>query len=269
MKQILILLSFIFCFSFMGCHEHEWESVDCKTPITCKTCGKTKEEMGPHSWEENVIVKAATCEEDGLETRKCSICEISEDIVVNKLGHVFEDVKVLKQATCESIGSKRIKCNRCKITKDVDVEKLPHEYVDYFCKNCGYENRPYSIDLTYSEQSKTNKVKYISSVNCEYKSGKLSFYYCLMDDKKEEIIVPTYAKIIIKDKWGEIKYKGYKRVNDSGTLSSIIGGTKLINMTTISPLYLFPNDWGQLGTLEYEVYSPGKWNFDKDIIDIY
>ena len=73
MKQILILLSFIFCFSFMGCHEHEWESVDCKTPITCKTCGKTKEEMGPHSWEENVIVKAATCEEDGLETRKCSI----------------------------------------------------------------------------------------------------------------------------------------------------------------------------------------------------
>ena len=65
------------------------------------------------------------------------------------------------------------------------------------------------------------------------------------------------------------KYKGYKRVDDSGTLSSIIGGTKLINMTTISPLYLFPNDWGQLGTLEYEVYSPGKWNFDKDIIDIY
>lgn len=118
MKQILILLSFIFCFSFMGCHEHEWESVDCKTPITCKTCGKTKEEMGPHSWEENVIVKAATCEEDGLETRKCSICEISEDIVVNKLGHVFEDVKVLKQATCESIGSKRIKCNRCKITNE-------------------------------------------------------------------------------------------------------------------------------------------------------
>ena len=93
------------------------------------------------------------------------------------------------------------------------MEKLPHEYVDYFCKNCGYENRPYSIDLTYSEQSKTNKVKYISSVNCEYKSGKLSFYYCLMDDKKEEIIVPTYAKIIIKDKWGEIKYKGYKRRN--------------------------------------------------------
>ena len=102
--------------------------------------------------------------------QKCSICEISEDIVVNKLGHVFEDVKVLKQATCESIGSKRIKCNRCKITKDVDVEKLPHEYVDYFCENFVYENRPYSIDLTYSEQSKTNKVNYISSVNCEYKS---------------------------------------------------------------------------------------------------
>ena len=32
MKQILILLSFIFCFSFMGCHEHEWESVDCVLP---------------------------------------------------------------------------------------------------------------------------------------------------------------------------------------------------------------------------------------------
>ena len=93
----------------------------------------------------------------------------------------------------------------------------------------------------------------------------MAFFY----PKLRTLLYTIYAKIIIKDKWGEIKYKGYKRVDDSGTLSSIIGGTKLINMTTISPLYLFPNDWGQLGTLEYEVYSPGKWNFDKDIIDIY
>ncbi len=249
-------------------HEHDWKSIDCQTLEVCKICGKESKNYGEHSWSEKEIIREATCEEDGLETTECVVCGIKNETIIKKLGHDFEDIKILKEATCETPGKKTVKCNRCKLTKEVVISKLPHNYKDYFCVNCGYEDRPISINLSTTERANTKKVHYISSVNCEYKNNQLTFYYCLMDDKKEEITVPAYARIIIKDRWGTIKYRGYKLVDRGGTVSSIFG-TKIINMVNIDSIYLSSSDWGKLGTLEYEVFSPGNWGFNKDTIDIY
>lgn len=85
----------------------------------CKTCGKelrkeTIPATGEHTWQKDAASsKAATCTEPGTDHYVCSVCEATEDKLVQALGHDYKTTKG-KAATCTEKGVKDSKeCTRC------------------------------------------------------------------------------------------------------------------------------------------------------------
>ena len=110
--------------------EHELEEVfrdaTCTEPamvgMACKNCNYT-EEMEPvegsealgHDFvldTENEKYVAATCEEGGLDTFKCSRCEETKEEPTEALGHKWDD-GVHQDATCENASGVLHTCEIC------------------------------------------------------------------------------------------------------------------------------------------------------------
>ena len=131
--------------------EHDWNdwktveqpsytSIGYKTR-TCKICGKleveTIEATGEHKFIDGEVVaaesKAATCTEDGYETRKCSVhtgenaCGEKAVFTISKLGHTEE--LQYQAATCAAAGYAKIYCTTCHTTlKEEAIDKLEHAW---------------------------------------------------------------------------------------------------------------------------------------------
>lgn len=109
--------------------------------ITCSRCDykDTKEipATGNHAYGDWVIVKEATCTEDGLKTRHCQNddCNEVESEVIPATGHTFGDWKVTTPATCETEGQEERTCESCKETETRVIKALGHEFVDYTYNN--------------------------------------------------------------------------------------------------------------------------------------
>lgn len=78
------------------------------------------------AWE---TVKAATCTEEGLQTRHCLTCPYVVEAVIDPLGHLSMTDKLVADYT----GHWK-KCFSC----DYKMEFAPHTYVDGVCLTCGY-----------------------------------------------------------------------------------------------------------------------------------
>ena len=109
--------------------------------ITCSRCDfkDTKEipATGNHAYGDWVIVKEATCTEDGLKTRHCQNddCNEVESEVIPATGHTFGDWKVTTPATCDTEGQEERTCESCKETETRVIKALGHEFVDYTYNN--------------------------------------------------------------------------------------------------------------------------------------
>ena len=90
-----------------------------------------------HEWSEWQIVTAATCESEGVESRKCSKCDNTEIKKIDALGHeevVDEEIA----ATCTTTGKTEGKhCSRCRkvLVQQQDIPALGHDFVDYIYNN--------------------------------------------------------------------------------------------------------------------------------------
>ena len=130
--------------------EHEYGSsllseATCKQKAVfefkCKNCGDsyTQEigDFGNHKWADYYSIdKAATCEEDGIKSVHCSLCDEKEptsETMIPAIGHTWdEEYTVDKEATCTEKGSKSIHCSKCNATKDVvELDKIAHEYGEW------------------------------------------------------------------------------------------------------------------------------------------
>lgn len=89
-----------------------------------------------HSFTEWEITEA-TCEEDGIKTRKCTICGSKEELVISKLGHLYE-AEITTEATEEAEGVRTYSCKNCDSTYTETIPKLPsthvHEYEEEVTK---------------------------------------------------------------------------------------------------------------------------------------
>ena len=144
-KSIFLSLIFIMCFVLIGCQEKEPE-----TPVVppvnehvCEdnqtdwlddepfTCGETgyqhtecticnnwvqeREIMKRHEYEE-IIIKEATCTENGEGKRVCKNCGNEIKMNIYKTGHTPGKLAITKQPSASSIGQRELRCEKCNST---------------------------------------------------------------------------------------------------------------------------------------------------------
>ena len=97
--------------------------------ISCSVCGtviKAQEEIPAkgHSWDEGKITTAATCENAGVRTYTCTVCNATKTEAIDATGHT--PVEVAEQpATCTEAGHKAgTKCSVCGATIS-GMEEIP------------------------------------------------------------------------------------------------------------------------------------------------
>ena len=84
-----------------------------------------------HDWENGIILKEATCTQDGLSvSAKCRRCSISkEKVVIPALGHDFSGPAEVREATCTQKGEKVLRCkNGCGEEKSEEIPALGHDF---------------------------------------------------------------------------------------------------------------------------------------------
>lgn len=110
--------------------------------ITCSRCDfkDTKEipATGAHAYGDWVIVKEATCTEEGLRTQTCANCGDVKKEVLPKVDHTWNEGEVSKQPTCTENGERTFTCTVCGTSKTEVAEDLPaigHNWSDWEVKD--------------------------------------------------------------------------------------------------------------------------------------
>lgn len=110
--------------------------------VTCSRCDfkDTKEipATGNHAYGDWVIVKEATCTEEGLRTQTCANCGDVKKEVLPKVDHTWNEGEVSKQPTCTEAGERTFTCTVCQETKTEVAEDLPaigHNWSDWEVKD--------------------------------------------------------------------------------------------------------------------------------------
>lgn len=110
--------------------------------VTCSRCDfkDTKEipATGAHAYGDWVIVKEATCTEEGLRTQTCANCGDVKKEVLPKVDHTWNEGEVSKQPTCTENGERTFACTVCGTSKTEVAEDLPaigHNWSDWEVKD--------------------------------------------------------------------------------------------------------------------------------------
>ncbi|MBQ8425709.1 MAG: hypothetical protein IJX17_06795 [Clostridia bacterium] len=104
----------------------------------------TTEQVCNRSFGDWVVFKQATCKEDGILTRLCSLCLEVENTTITKTENHTEVIDSEIPATCENTGLTQGKhCSVCSlvIEKQVVVPKISHTFdnnEDETCNKCDY-----------------------------------------------------------------------------------------------------------------------------------
>ncbi|MDY3251127.1 MAG: hypothetical protein SOX32_12355, partial [Candidatus Choladocola sp.] len=133
-----------------GEHTYKEDLVEatCEAPEmvgeVCEVCGAKKGDMTPVEGSEalghNLVLDttnekyvAATCEEGGLDTLKCSRCDYTEEKETAALGHAWDDGEYV-DADCENAAGVKYTCENCGKTRveafegELAVPALGHDY---------------------------------------------------------------------------------------------------------------------------------------------
>ena len=119
--------------------------------VTCSRCDfkDTKEipATGNHTYGDWVIVKEATCTEEGLRTQTCANCGDVKKEVLPKVDHTWNEGEVSKQPTCTEAGERTFTCTVCGDTKTEVITATGHAWSDWevktpaTCETEGQEER--------------------------------------------------------------------------------------------------------------------------------
>ena len=126
-KLVLLLLSVMFVLSLSACGK------------------KPAEQHTEHSYGEWITTKAATCTENGTETRTCSVCGKEDSRTLNATGHDYGEWECVSEPTCKAEGKDKRVCSVCGDEEERNIVPVAHLYENGTCKWCG---RPESDDKT-------------------------------------------------------------------------------------------------------------------------
>ena len=94
---------------------HNANAATCTDDSVCKTCNtkiaSAKGHVAAENWE---VSKKPTCEEDGLQVKKCTVCGgVAKSEIIHTDGHVDGDWEEVEKATCAKDGLSVSKCTIC------------------------------------------------------------------------------------------------------------------------------------------------------------
>jgi len=93
--------------------------------VCCVVFGTQKPHTHTHEFGEWTIVKQATCEENGTQTRKCNGCDETEQETIQATGHAYGDWVEEIQTTCLEEGTKgHYECSACNKYFDENHNKI-------------------------------------------------------------------------------------------------------------------------------------------------
>lgn len=84
-----------------------------------------------HKFGEWQIITPSECEEKGSKTHSCTICEFSETVETEALGHDFSDIEILREATCLEEGYRRAFCKNCQQKLLEKIEPAGHKMSEW------------------------------------------------------------------------------------------------------------------------------------------
>ncbi len=96
------------------------------TPDIPETSGM--QECSSHTYGSWTIVKDATCDADGMQTRTCSKCGDAQQETIRAIGHSYGSWETTKTAVCETEGTRTRKCSRCGVEQSESVPATGHSY---------------------------------------------------------------------------------------------------------------------------------------------
>ena len=78
-------------------------------------------DMHTHEWSAWSEQTPATCTENGVEMRICTICGMMETRIIEAKGHQWDNGKVTKKATENAMGEKTYTCTACGELRVVEI----------------------------------------------------------------------------------------------------------------------------------------------------
>lgn len=142
-------------------HDAEWVPDPDKAPtcteagvevLKCNRCGEildSKEVPATgHNFGEWEDITPATCTEEGLQHRVCSVCGTEETKPIPALGHDEGKWVTVKEATCTEEGLRELRCKRCGTALDTaTIPVVAHTYGEWIvdkeatCTEAGSQHR--------------------------------------------------------------------------------------------------------------------------------
>jgi hypothetical protein len=152
--------------------EHVWvaeaiKDYKCGTTIdrkyTCSVCNatKTEKEELDHVYGEAVVVKEATCAEEGAKIAICEYCNNANVETLEKIDHTWNEGEITKEATKEAAGEKTFTCTVCGKTK---TEEVPYEVTadaKYTLTDLAYNGQTVTGKLVHAEDTKEAENLYV------------------------------------------------------------------------------------------------------------
>lgn len=101
------------------------------TSEVAKEAAKTILEVGcAHANKTEVVIKPATCEENGIKAEECNDCDWkSENVVIPATGHAAGEWEVIKEATETETGEQVKKCTVCGEVVETEVIPMLPTYI--------------------------------------------------------------------------------------------------------------------------------------------
>lgn len=88
------------------------------------------EPCSKHTWGDYVVTTPATCTEDGVQTRTCTVCGATQEKAI-KAGHTWGEYEVTTPATCKEAGVQTRTCTLCGETDEKAIAKLDHDWGEW------------------------------------------------------------------------------------------------------------------------------------------
>lgn len=142
-KRLLFLLPLIASFALTACDlsslmpntprrrsskEESSEIDDSTYRRSSNNPSTSKYSYHTHSWGDWYVVLEPTCEEYGLEERKCVECGVTQQASISPRGHTWSEWEDLIAATCINPGIRRHYCVVCSVEQQEEVPPMGHQY---------------------------------------------------------------------------------------------------------------------------------------------